>query len=683
MSGQNPDPTKSGFSRSLGNFSRRIAAFALSNTNTVDTQEKATAQSTPIKTNENKENPAIKIINLSQSEGETQTPILEVLNRNNFANFLQQVPDELPTPTPEQETPTELSTPAQGLSFRKLRSRTIYNKARIVNNREKTQKKKKIVPSSLRLIKEKSQRRSVNNKERSEITLSKIQKDFKYISNNIKMIPNNFMNVPGPSGIGNHKFKNSVGPSFVLNPDRLSQYKMAPQKQVPQYIPTIPRQQPQYRMEPQAHLQNTIDEDEVQRNFTNDDSYHLEPTLLPIVKTHKTFLSSVPIFSGTGLDIENEINVFLELAEHAYLMTVEDQRPLLLRMLIQSKLIGRANSLFRHASVRSFEQFREILLNRFVENKDISTLASEISQVYQLPDESVELFGERIADKLAAYITRVNKEYPNENRALKFEMEKTAKRVFLGGLRSESVKQYLLLKNPDTLRVAIGAAREYVRDTAGLNNQMNLVPNTVPVVAQQNEMMAMLAEMMKKLDTNQNSVKTPENITKVETNRNKDNNNVRNNNNTNNNYNKNNYNYDNNRNERYDRNNKNNSYERNNRNDRYERSIYNNNNNNNTPRMDSNRNGNIKCYKCGAMGHYSRECRNNNLERQRPATTNAVRNQAAQIHTIETQHTPTIVEVQENCEFCRRDGHRALNCIYRQSWEANMALRSGNDAGMN
>lgn len=166
--------------------------------------------------------------------------------------------------------------------------------------------------------------------------------------------------------------------------------------------------------------------------------------------------SLIPDFDGHHKNVED----FLDKCDF-YNETLDavTAKPLFLNFLLKVKISKRVKNKFSSENIRTFADFKKIIIDRFSDKTTKETRIDQIENLKQI--DTVANFATRL-ETLAAELVNLKMRNRNDNDrdVIQSEVEDLAIRVFAKGLKRIEVKQALIYKEPKTLNEAVKFALE-------------------------------------------------------------------------------------------------------------------------------------------------------------------------------------------------------------------------------
>lgn len=341
-------------------------------------------------------------------------------------------------------------------------------------------------------------------------------------------------------------------------------------------------------------------------------------------------IKTIPKYSGDA-----ELHPFINVCEKVLESVDEARTSLLIKMIVASKLTGKAYNATKHKTITTWAEVKKILLDNFELPYAVDNLQMELYLLKMGEDEPVVSYNaraEEIYQKLSD--SQTVGETSSDAIAIRRNTTKQALNSYIRGLTGK-IQFKVEIRNPQTLESAMQLAISAERD---IINTKTLFELSNPSTSKNNE------------GTGQSNRNYNRNNLFSKNYNNGYNNNYRPNNNNfrqgNNNLRPNNYN-------------------------NYNPNRYNNNdnprNNNNTNRREIS-NNNIRCYNCNKEGHYASQCRNRN-------------------NFNHFTRPPTSFNNGITCTYCLKIGHDLSSCYKRRNDEQrnnrNTNVATGNESGSN
>lgn len=176
-------------------------------------------------------------------------------------------------------------------------------------------------------------------------------------------------------------------------------------------------------------------------------------------KVNQLINLNIPVYSGENSDINNDLEIFIKCCEKVYECLVGDQEIELFLRLIPTKLRGRAFSVLCGETFQNFSELKNLLNDKFSENKPYRVLVDELRLIHQIPGETVSSFGSRIFRSYQVCKKRAEGG-PRNCEALLFDLEEVAINTFLGGLLDPNLRLYFLRDNETSLRRILDKAEK-------------------------------------------------------------------------------------------------------------------------------------------------------------------------------------------------------------------------------
>lgn len=161
----------------------------------------------------------------------------------------------------------------------------------------------------------------------------------------------------------------------------------------------------------------------------------------------------VPEFSGN----RNELSKFISCGDFA-IENVESSYKYLLLEIIKNKLINDAYNIIRFKDVKSWEQLKVALNDKYGEKKNIAHLQLEMSSARQNKDEDVRAYSERLNSILSSLAIQMTENKDKSVKSAIYDvLEQQRHNAFIEGLR-QPIKFLMKAKNITIFEDAVEAA---------------------------------------------------------------------------------------------------------------------------------------------------------------------------------------------------------------------------------
>lgn len=371
--------------------------------------------------------------------------------------------------------------------------------------------------------------------------------------------------------------------------------------------------------------------------------------------------NAIPYFTGKpSPTLTLEVQHFITCCNLVY-NKLENEEKIIFMQVIKIKMGGDAADVVNNSIIDQMEQLEQLLTTAYVPRKTLQSLTEELKRAIQRPGERALEFGLRVEKLMKGCKNMARKEYSENNEALLTIIEKDAIKAFKQGLSGNAIKYYLTPMKRDTLSEMIKLAEEIEEESAA--GEIN-----VPMTTIGNGNLPNTGNAGRTRDEDP----SPRNWQANPGNSNYSHNRSNYNGNLNPGFNGGGYNdvsqrfnnnYNNNQN-----NQRNNNNVYNNGNYGYAQRRYNNNyssNGNMTRSYNNNANSNnLKCFKCGRMGHAQSQCRT----RSENSFCSRCRKYGHQTNNC-SQGNRNVAAIDMLCEFCQRTDHSMDDCLYKQRYE--------------